>query len=725
MKLSKICVLALVVIMANNAQAGYSVKELFLPPGISYVTVTDMNDNKEGAGWVSVPAGTAGLGNIVDTVGLYWDAQGSYYIIDNGGNVRSSKAFAINNKGSVVGELTDLNGTMQGLFRSNKNVLNLIGNFYTYSEAVDINDNDILVGNVLGLNASYPTKSRAFRIDQFNSLTYIDTISVLYPTGNISSIDDSDAYKINNNGRILLNLWGYSVSNPSLYLGPISAILLKHDVSGAEQLRNPTWAPIVLNNNNRMIYGDHTSFNTCFAFDYSTSTGTTTAMPDFHPAGPCTPMSNNEFDKVVGQFEFSPGVKSAFVYDGAMYNLNNQIGSCSQQILLGNAIAINKSGDILASGKYLSDGANVKRAFVLSTVAVGSEQCIRASDVQVTDLEAKLTASSDPVVLGQSVTYYATATNKGPNLTNVNVSGTVTPCTITSLNVNATATCSKVVTVNTMYPATESFSVTSSVFDANGGNNSASFKSNVVAPDLTIAYISALNTNSSNITFNDQIKNAGTYTAGASTTKYYLSSNATYEVTDAYVCSRNIGSLNAGISNPTTGTTSTACAAPNITTGLYYAIAVADSNNQVVEIVDNNVFQSTYTVGIGPDITPASMSASRVSGSTTKVSITDMVKNNGTSNTGAFTVQYYLSKNTGFSTDDLTLLNSTGGACKRTISTLNAGAMEPSVTTTCYKPGTVVAGTSYYVLQVGDSGSVITEYYENNNVRFGSATVKW
>ena len=44
---------------------------------------------------------------------------------------------------------------------------------------------------------------------------------------------------------------------------------------------------------------------------------------------------------------------------------------------------------------------------------------------------------------------------------------------------------------------------------------------------------------------------------------------------------------------------------------------------------------------------------------------------------------------------------------------------------TCYKPGTVVTGTRYYILAVDDQTNQVIESNETNNVRAATGQVWW
>ncbi|MBI5194934.1 MAG: DUF1566 domain-containing protein [Nitrospirae bacterium] len=106
-------------------------------------------------------------------------------------------------------------------------------------------------------------------------------------------------------------------------------------------------------------------------------------------------------------------------------------------------------------------------------------------------------------------------------------------------------------------------------------------------PDLVISALAVPSTATAgqSITISETTKNQGTASAGASTTKYYLSTNATYETGDTLLGNRSIPSL-------TSGSTSRGRARVTIpsgtTAGTYYIISKADANNAVTEANEKN-----------------------------------------------------------------------------------------------------------------------------------------
>jgi hypothetical protein len=101
------------------------------------------------------------------------------------------------------------------------------------------------------------------------------------------------------------------------------------------------------------------------------------------------------------------------------------------------------------------------------------------------------------------------------------------------------------------------------------------------------------------VTLNDTTANAaGGLSAGASTTSFYLSANATWEATDVLLTGRAVGALVAGgSSSASTGATIPANTAP----GAWFLLARADSGGAVPESDEtNNVRATPIQVGSAP-----------------------------------------------------------------------------------------------------------------------------
>ncbi len=129
--------------------------------------------------------------------------------------------------------------------------------------------------------------------------------------------------------------------------------------------------------------------------------------------------------------------------------------------------------------------------------------------------------------------------------------------------------------------------------------NNASNGSTKVGPDLTVPSLSLVSTAVAGTTISATatIKNAGGAPAPASTTRYYLSTNLTFDAADVALGSRAVAALAAGASDA--GPASLAIPAATAA-GSYYVLAVADGDAAVTETIETNNVRGLFikiTVG--------------------------------------------------------------------------------------------------------------------------------
>ena len=129
--------------------------------------------------------------------------------------------------------------------------------------------------------------------------------------------------------------------------------------------------------------------------------------------------------------------------------------------------------------------------------------------------------------------------------------------------------------------------------DANGQiaesveTNNGAFAPIKIGPDLTESALSVAGTLTAGgaINVTDTAKNAGGGAAGASTTRFYLSSNGGFDANDQFICSRDVPALGPGdISLATTPCTIPAGTAP----GSMFLIGVVDGLSAVTETSETN-----------------------------------------------------------------------------------------------------------------------------------------
>jgi len=213
------------------------------------------------------------------------------------------------------------------------------------------------------------------------------------------------------------------------------------------------------------------------------------------------------------------------------------------------------------------------------------------------------------------------------------------------------------------------------------------------------------------------VYNQGTTTAVASSLKYYLSTNATFEVGDLLLATDAVASLaslaSIAVSELVTIPTGTA-------PGTYYILFVADADAQVTESNEtNNVgsiqFSVTSSAG-SPDLTVSSPTLSITtvnSGGTTTASAT--VNNQGTAVAGASSLKYYLSTDNSYSASDVYL--ATDAVASLAVSA-NAAVSEALTI-----PANTAAG-NYYILFFADADAQVVESNETNNVASAAITVQ-
>jgi subtilase family serine protease len=240
------------------------------------------------------------------------------------------------------------------------------------------------------------------------------------------------------------------------------------------------------------------------------------------------------------------------------------------------------------------------------------------------------------------------------------------------------------------------------------GNNT-SLTTIQVGPDLAIALFTAPFTTGAGATISvsDTTKNQGGGMAGASTTRFYLSTNTILDASDVLLGSRAVPALAVGATSSAT----TSLTIPAGTgTGNYYLIAQVDGNGAVPETQEANNTNARL-IQIGADLTIAIFTApfSATAGAT--ISVSDTTKNQGGGAAGPSATKFYLSTNSTLDGVDV-LLGS------RAVPALAAGAQDSGTTVLTIPAGTA-AGYHYLIAQVDGDGAVPeTQEGNNTNARF-------
>jgi subtilase family serine protease len=248
------------------------------------------------------------------------------------------------------------------------------------------------------------------------------------------------------------------------------------------------------------------------------------------------------------------------------------------------------------------------------------------------------------------------------------------------------------------------------VEETNNTNNTRTSATVRVGPDLLVSSVSVPSTAAAGAVVNvaDTTKNQGAGEAPPTVTAFYLSSNSTWDASDAYLGQRAVPALSGG----GTDSASTAVTIPGSTAaGSYYILARADTNDAVIEWAETNNVRSA-TVRVGADLVVTALTGPSVATSGTAMNVTETTANTGGAETPLSTTEYYLSANTGLDGADVPLGS-------RQVPALAAGASSQATVSLMVPAGT--AAGSYYVLAQADGPGEIAETSETNNVRASGA----
>ena len=235
-----------------------------------------------------------------------------------------------------------------------------------------------------------------------------------------------------------------------------------------------------------------------------------------------------------------------------------------------------------------------------------------------------------------------------------------------------------------------------------------------IGPDLIVSVVTAPATAVAGSTFTvtETTKNQGDGDSGGSTTRFYLSTNSTFDGGDQVLGTRTVAAVAADASD--TATTSLTLPA-DTTAGTYYVIAQADATSAVVETTEsNNTKASSTTMKVGPDLIVSAMTAPGTGANGASITVTDTTRNQGTGASPAASTGYYLSTNSTIGSSDVFLGS-------RSVSALAPGA-SGSGSASLTIPLDTAPG-FYYVVARADWNAAVDETSESNNDR-ASGTVK-
>jgi subtilase family serine protease len=200
----------------------------------------------------------------------------------------------------------------------------------------------------------------------------------------------------------------------------------------------------------------------------------------------------------------------------------------------------------------------------------------------------------------------------------------------------------------------------------------------------------------------DTTQNVGGGAAGASTTRFYLSTDGTLGAGDVPLGERMVPGLVPG--QPSAVTTAVVIP-PGTASGTRWIIAKADADDALVEGREtNNTRASAITIGADLLVSPLTVPATTGAGQS--LAVTDTTKNQGGGTAAPSTTAFYLSTNSVLDAADV-LLGS------RPADALAPGAS--SVATTALTIPAATAVGSYWIIAQADAAGTVAETLETNN----------
>jgi hypothetical protein len=239
-------------------------------------------------------------------------------------------------------------------------------------------------------------------------------------------------------------------------------------------------------------------------------------------------------------------------------------------------------------------------------------------------------------------------------------------------------------------------------------------------------------------TASDTVTNQGTADAGASFTKYYLTSNGT---SASYLLGeRAVGAITAGSTDSGSATVTIPGAVPE---GSYQVLACADAGSGtggMVSQVDesdetNNCTASAGSVMIsGPNLIESNVTASPAMFdlSTSTLTVADTVQNIGTGSAAASVSRWWLSTDAVKDPNDAFIRNCTNGGPipGRNVGAIGGGASDSGQSTTtplCVRDAAGLhppAPGTYYVIVCADATNLVAETNEGDQCATSSNTIQ-
>jgi subtilisin family serine protease len=282
--------------------------------------------------------------------------------------------------------------------------------------------------------------------------------------------------------------------------------------------------------------------------------------------------------------------------------------------------------------------------------------------------------------------------------------------TVVALNAGAAASSSTMLTIpagvatGTYYIIAEADGA-KAIAESRETNNTTARTVRVGADLVMSAFtVPAKSAGGESVTVTDTTMNQGTEESGASTTRFYLSGNSTFDAGDAQLPgSRGVAPLAPGMSS--VGSTLLPLPA-GIEAGTYYLIARADDGGAVGETQESNNTLAR-SIQIGPDLTVSGLTAPSKVGAGDEFQVTETAANQGGGSAPASTMLFYLSTNGQLDAADLLLSGN------RSVAALPAGTASIGSTSIVIPAGTTSG--AYYLLAKADGLNTVAETVEANN----------
>lgn len=236
-----------------------------------------------------------------------------------------------------------------------------------------------------------------------------------------------------------------------------------------------------------------------------------------------------------------------------------------------------------------------------------------------------------------------------------------------------------------------------------------------VPPNLVVKSVSGGGvTAGAAATIKDTTLNSGAGAAVASQTRFYFSSDKTYDAGDTLLnpaTGRAVPALAAGASSKG----STSVTIPAVAPGIYYLFAVADAGNANTESSEtDNTKMSTLTVGPDLAVKKLTLSSSTVApGGSTTVTLQTTNKSKATAGASVSKVYYSADKKLNVGSDTL-------------LTTINVAALNGGQTSSDVRLVTIPAGAApgtRYIIAVVDADGQVAEANEAKNTKAVKITV--